>query len=108
MGRTKGKRSKNKPTNSEVEKTKSYKVSKKEKEKGKKRHPKLKKAILIFMVFILLLALIGVGIIAGIFFSDKYKVSKEESEIKKTDALFRSWFDRCYYHHCFFYWKVLG
>ena len=46
--------------------------------KKKKKHSKLKKAILIFFVLILLLGLAGVGVVAGIFFSDKWTMTKED------------------------------
>lgn len=48
---------------------------------GKKKHPKLKKAIIIFFVVCILLFLIGVGVFAGIFFSDKWKINREDLEI---------------------------
>lgn len=66
-----GKRSK------ESDKTKQYKMKKSKKVKNKK-HSKLKKAILIFFAIIILLCLIAVGIFAGIFFSDKWALTKEE------------------------------
>ena len=75
----------------EIDKTKQYRIktSKKTKrnnaertktnKKGKnKKHSKLKKAILIFFAIIFVLCLIAVGIFAGIFFSDKWALTKEE------------------------------
>lgn len=47
----------------------------------KKKHPKLKKFIIICLVLFILLTLIGIGVFAGIFFSDKWKISKEDLEI---------------------------
>lgn len=74
----------------ELEKTKKYKVKENKKEgkekKTKKKHPKLKKAILIIFIVMILLFLIGAGIVAGIFFSDKYKVKREELEIKNFNT----------------------
>lgn len=82
MGKTKGK----KGTNKEVEKTKQYKVKTSKKGKTKKKHPKLKKAILIIFVLGILLCLIGVGIVAGIFFSDKFKLSEEDLKIENMNG----------------------
>lgn len=75
----------------EIDKTKQYRIktSRKTKKnnaertktnkKGKnKKHSKLKKAILIFFAIIFVLCLIAVGIFAGIFFSDKWALTKEE------------------------------
>ena len=62
-----------------MDKTKQYKIkTSKRKDKKKKKHSKLKKAILIFFVIIFLLCLIAVGIFAGIFFSDKWALTREE------------------------------
>ncbi len=52
--------------------------SRKSNKKRKKKHSKLKKAIIIFLAIILLLCLIAVGIVAGIFLSDKWALTKEE------------------------------
>ena len=71
------------------DKTKQYKIKSskkagKVKEEGKnkkgkkKKHSKLKKAILIFFILIFLLCLIGVGIVAGIVFSDKWALTRED------------------------------
>lgn len=81
----KGKRRKN------TDKTKQYRIqtskktSKNEEDtiktnkKGKKKkHSKLKKVIFIFFVIIFLLCLIAAGIVAGIVFSDKWALTKEE------------------------------
>lgn len=81
MGKTKG----NKKPNNEVEKTKQYKVNKKG--KTKKKHPKLKKAILIIFILGILLCLVGVGIVAGIFFSDKFKLSEEDLKITNMNGV---------------------
>lgn len=49
--------------------------------KGGKKHPKLKKVIKIGLILFVLLMLIGIGIFAGIFFSDKWKITKEDLAI---------------------------
>ena len=63
--------------------TKKYKI--KRSKKGNKadtvkvkKHSKLKKIILIFVILIFLLILVGGGILAGIFFSDQWNITKEE------------------------------
>lgn len=80
-----------KKTSKKTEKAKQYKVekvkNKKEKNNGKKKkHKILKRIILTFFILVILLVLIGTGIVAGIFFSDKYKVTKEELEIKNFNT----------------------
>ena len=75
----------------DTDKTKQYKIqfnkrtkrnkeeNKKEGKKGKKKkHKKLKRAILILFLLIMLAGLTGVGMVAGIFFSDKWAITKEE------------------------------
>lgn len=81
---------KKRSSNQDNDRTKQYKVkaSKKTKKaengndkikKGKKKkHTKLKKVILIFFLLILFAGLAGVGVIAGIFFSDKWAITKDE------------------------------
>ena len=69
------------------DKTKQYKIktakvsNKKIDKKEKKKHPKLKKFIIICFVLFVLLCLIGIGVFGGIFFSDKWKVNKEDLQI---------------------------
>lgn len=63
-----------------TDKVSTKKSSKKDKT-GKKKHSKLKKIIIICLVLFILLCLIGIGVFAGIFFSDKWKVNKEDLEI---------------------------
>ena len=88
-------------SNKNMEKTKKYKVVKEEPKKGKKaktrneeikesldstgkkgkkkkKHSKLKRFLLIVFIIFLLACLIGAGIVAGIFFSDKLKLTKED------------------------------
>lgn len=71
--------SKNKHTSN----TKQYKIKRSKKSnKADKikviKHPKLRKVILIFIILILLAILVGGGVLAGIFFSDKWAITKEE------------------------------
>ncbi len=67
----------------EVKDTKQYKIKRSKKE-GKadkikvKKHPVLKRVILIFIILIFLAMLVGGGVFAGIFFSDKWTITKEE------------------------------
>ena len=63
--------------------TKKYKIKRSKKENKAdtvkvKKHSKLKKIILIFVILIFLLILVGGGILAGIFFSDQWNITKEE------------------------------
>lgn len=82
----KNSKAKKKTNSEELNKTKKYKIKTNKKEKDKKKHPKLKKAILIIFVLLVLLVLIGVGIIAGIFFSDKFKLREEDLTIKNING----------------------
>lgn len=63
--------------------TKQYKIKRSKKNNKAdtikvRKHPKLRKVILIFIILILLLVLIGGGALAGIFFSDKWDITKED------------------------------
>ena len=63
--------------------TKQYKIKRSKKatkaDKIKvRKHPVLKRVILIFVILVFLLMLVGGGILAGIFFSDKWSITKEE------------------------------
>lgn len=92
MGREK------KKTTKKEEKTKRYKIKEtnskskskgkgKSKDKSKKKKNKVfRKIILTLFVLAILLGLIGTGIIAGIFFSDKYKITKEELKINNFNS----------------------
>lgn len=59
---------------------KSSKTNKNEKVKTKKtkKHSKLKKVILVLFILMFVVALAGIGALAGIFFSDKWSITKEE------------------------------
>ena len=82
MSRSKGKRKETKKSNSEIEKTKKYKIKKSDK-KGKK---KWKKVLLGIIIFLFILAIIGVAVVIGIFSSDKYKVSRDKLLIKNFNS----------------------
>ncbi len=66
-----------KVSNKKVDKKEENKKDKKQ----RKKHPKLKKFIIICFVLFILLCLIGIGVFAGIFFSDKWKIDKEDLAI---------------------------
>lgn len=74
-----------------MQKTKQYQIktsknSEEKRKKGKKKHSKLKKAILIFFIIIVLLILVAVGMVAGIFFSDKWKIEKDDLIITQQNS----------------------
>ena len=66
-----------------------YKVQGSKKTKKKKKHSKLKKAILIIFVLIVLAVLVLAGIIAGIFFSDKFKLTEEDLTITNMNGVIK-------------------
>ncbi len=78
----KGKRSNDKTKKYKVQTTNKDNIedreSKTKKGRKKKKHSKLKKVILIFFVLIMLLGLTAVGMVAGIFFSDTWAITKSE------------------------------
>ena len=87
---------KNDDTTKRYEIKSSHKKTKKKKEskqvntdkKGKKKkHSKLKKVILILFILFILLCLTGIGVFAGIFFSDKWKINKEDLEISLENTI---------------------
>lgn len=83
------KRATNKSNNNETDKTKKYKIKTEKSKKtksNKKKHPKLKKAILIIFILGIILCLIGAGIVAGIFFSDKFKLTEEDLKITNING----------------------
>ena len=65
-------RAKKKTNQEELNKTKKYKI--------------LKRVILTIFALVLLLILIGAGIIAGIFFSDKFKLTEDDLTIKNLNG----------------------
>lgn len=74
----KGKRSKNTSRNKQYKVEATKKENNKEKKTKKKKRSKLKKIILIFFALIFVAILVAGGILAGIFFSDKWAITKEE------------------------------
>ena len=90
MEKKHGKRIADKKDENLEEKTKKYKIKKSKKnkkEKKKKKHKVLKRIILAFFILIILAILAVVGVVGGIFFSDKYKVTREELEIKNFNTV---------------------
>lgn len=60
------------------------------KNKKQSKHPKLKKALKIFIIMFLLLCVVGVGIIAGMFFGlfgDEFEITKEELKIGASNTV---------------------
>ena len=75
----KKKKTTNKVNNND--RTKKYEIKEEKNKKGKsskKKHPKLKKVILALVMLIIIFCLICAGIVAGIFFSDKFKLTEED------------------------------
>ena len=48
---------------------------------------KIKKAIIIFVLIMLLLMMIGIAVFAGIFFSDKFAITKEDLLINYANTI---------------------
>lgn len=70
---------KKKSKKSNVDNTKQYQIKQSKKsKKGKKKHKVLKRVILIFFILMVLVVLAAVGMVAGVFFSDKWAITKEE------------------------------
>ena len=94
MSTNKRKKNNTKKDENELEKTKKYKVrnkkktedSKEKKEKKKKKNKILKKVLLGFIIFCIILAIIGAAVVIGIFSSDKYKVSRDQLIIKNFNS----------------------
>lgn len=55
--------------------------------KKKKKHSGLKKAILVLFLLFFLVVLVAIGIFCGIFFSDKFALSKEDLLLSKANTL---------------------
>ena len=83
MGKEKTKNKTKKTTQYQI---KASKNSGEKRKKGKKKHSKLKKAILIFIIIIMLIILAAAGMIAGIFFSDKWKIEKDDLIITQQNS----------------------
>ena len=62
------------------------KESNNKEKKARKKHPKLKKFIIICFVLFILLCLIGIGVFAGIFFSDKWEITKDDLVISNQNT----------------------
>ncbi len=70
---------KKKSKKSNVDHAKQYQIKQSKKtKKGKKKHKVLKRVILIFFILMVLVVLAAVGMVAGVFFSDKWAITKEE------------------------------
>ena len=93
MNKSNGK--KKETNNKELEKTKKYKVKGKKKEnkekkvKTKKKHPILKKVILTIFILMILAVLILAGIVAGIFFSDKFILTEDDLTITNMNGIIK-------------------
>ena len=74
----------NKAKSSENE---SVKKNKNKVRKERKKHPRLKKFIIICFIICILLGLAGIGAFCGIFFSDKWKISKEDLVISNQNSI---------------------
>lgn len=55
--------------------------------KGWKNMGKIPKIIIFFILFVILLIMIGIGIFAGIFFSDKFAITKEDLLINYANTI---------------------
>ena len=62
-------------------------AKKKKSKKGKKKHTVLKRVILIFFILFLLAFLIAGGVFVGIFFSDKFAITKEDLLISNSNTI---------------------
>ena len=102
MSRSDGKKKTNKKDNEELQKTKYYKVEESKKEKKnkkekkekkvktkKKKHKILKRIILTIFILGILSCLVVAGIIAGIFFSDKFKLTEEDLTITNMNGVIK-------------------
>lgn len=54
---------------------------------SRKKHPKIKKFIIITLLLIILTILVGVGIFCGIFFSDKFALAKEDLLLSNANTI---------------------
>ena len=84
-----GKKSNNKPVGSIGSKvTKMSSSNKKGKNKnGQNKHPRLKKFLIITFLLITLLILVVIGIFCGIFFSDKFALSREDLLLSNANTI---------------------
>ncbi len=73
-------------TNKNVREFKKIK-NKDDSKKNKKKHSKLKKVIIILFLLMVLVALVGIGIFCGIFFSDKFALSREDLLLSNANTI---------------------
>lgn len=86
MGNTNKKKSNAKRAKNVKRKEMDKEVTKNKKKGFWKRHPKFKKLIQILIVLFVLLIIVGTGIVAGIFFSDKWEITEEELTLSKINT----------------------
>ena len=82
----KSKKNKKSSNNEETKVMKNGKTYQKVKKPKQKKHKVLKRVILGFFLICLILVIIALGIVAGIFFSDKYQMSKDVLSIEKRNS----------------------
>ena len=84
-----GKRSNNKPAGSVGSKVTRRPTSSKnvKNKKGKKKHPRLKRFFIITFLLFTLLILVAIGIFCGIFFSDKFALSREDLLLSNANTI---------------------
>ena len=63
------------------------KLNNKSYNKGKKRFSRLKRVLLVLMLLFVLVVLVGIGIFCGIFFSDKFALSKEDLLLSNANTV---------------------
>ena len=81
-----GKKSNNKPAGSVGSKV-TRKPTSSQNKKNKKKHPRLKKFFIITFLLFTLLFLVVVGIFCGIFFSDKFALSREDLLLSNANTI---------------------
>lgn len=65
---------------------KSKELNKELRKNKKGKHPRIKKVIKVILLLLLLLIIIGIGIFAGIFFSDKWVITKEDLTLSNINT----------------------
>ena len=80
------KTNKKKDTDEETKVIRNGEIVKKGKKGKVKKHRKLKRFLLAIFIILFVLGIIAAGIIAGIFFSDKYKMTAEDLTIHKMNS----------------------
>lgn len=74
-------------TKDDIIETNTQKSKKINKKNGKKKHSKLKKALIILLLLFVLVVLVGIGIFCGIFFSDKFALSKDDLLLSNANTV---------------------